>query len=1077
MKSKRNKISIWTLLLAMAVLLLMVSCSDQAQEAVQEVAPTVAAAVEEVAPTVEAAVEEAVEQPAEEPAEEAMEEGSIWVLLPDSASSPRWETDDRRYFAEAFEAAGIDYEIVNAEGDARVQQTQAEQAITAGAKVILLVNLDSGSGSTIIAQSREAGVSVIDYDRLTIEGPGADVYVSFDNVAVGRTMGEVLEPLINAQEGTPQVVQLNGAPTDNNATLFREGYFSVAEPHYNDGSWELVADQAVPDWDGQEALVLFEQILTAAENNVTAVFAANDNLANSVISALKSAGIDPGDAGIPISGQDATVGGIQHIMAGDQAMSVYKPIKAEADAAAEAAIALFNGEDVAALAGGTTINNGTNDIPFIALTPVGVVKENIADTVIADGFRTWEELCVGEFEAYCAEVQEGGMAEETMEAKSIAEIAVEDGRFTTLVAALDAAGLVDTLSSEGEYTVFAPTDDAFAALPEGTVESLLEDPEGALTDILLYHVVGAVVPAETVVTLDSADTLQGEPVSISVVDGEVFLNDSAKVIITDIEASNGIVHVIDAVILPPSIAGAGEEAAMPEGPAVVSQDGCEYGGKIESIVALDDYTVAFNLCRPDPAFLAKAGFTVFGIQPSEHIEATGGGGDLLENPIGTGAYQLDSWNRGDSIIMSKFEDYWDEPAIADTLVFRWAPESASRILELQSGAADYVTNLAADDFATIEADPNLELVPLPAPNILYFGMTNTFEPYDNVDVRKAIGMGIDRQRIIDNFFPEGSEVASHFTPCSVPGGCEGEAWYEFDPEAARQMLADAGYPDGFETTIYYRDVFRDYLPEPGAVAVELQTQLADNLGITAEVVVMESGQFIDDSGNGRLDGIHLLGWTLDYPHPTNVLDYHFSAQQLQFGDPYPEIYEPLLEASASVDPAAANALYEQANNAIKELVPMVPIAHGAAAYAARAGLPGMNNPPFGSVIHRLIDPGKDTMVFVKNAEPISLYCADETDGESLDTCQQIVEALYRFDVDGNVEPALAEECSASDDGLVWTCALRQGVKFHDGSDFDAADVIATYGAGIDASNPNHVGNTGSWEYYATLWDGLMNESE
>jgi len=156
---------------------------------------------------------------------------------------------------------------------------------------------------------------------------------------------------------------------------------------------------------------------------------------------------------------------------------------------------------------------------------------------------------------------------------------------------------------------------------------------------------------------------------------------------------------------------------------------------------------------------------------------------------------------------------------------------------------------------------------------------------------------------------------------------------------------------------------------------------------------------------------------------------------------------------------------------------MVPIAHGAAAYAARAGLPGMNNPPFGAPIMRLIDPGKDTMVFVKNAEPISLYCADETDGESLDTCQQIVEAMYRFDVDGNVEPALAEECSVSEDGLVWTCALRQGVKFHDGSDFDAADVIASYGAGIDASNPNHVGNTGSWEYYATLWDGLMNESD
>ena len=205
------------LLLTMLAVLVLAACGGQ----VQEVAPTIAAAVEEVAPTIEGAVEEAA------PAEEAMDEGSIWVLLPDSASSARWETDDRRYFEEAFEAAGVEYNIVNAEGDARTQQTQAEQAITAGAKVILLVNLDSGSAAAIIADARDAGVAVVDYDRLTIEGPGADVYVSFDNVQVGATMGQVLEPLISAQEGTPQVVLLNGAPTDNNATLFREGYFSV----------------------------------------------------------------------------------------------------------------------------------------------------------------------------------------------------------------------------------------------------------------------------------------------------------------------------------------------------------------------------------------------------------------------------------------------------------------------------------------------------------------------------------------------------------------------------------------------------------------------------------------------------------------------------------------------------------------------------------------------------------------------------------------------------------------------------------------------------------------------------------
>ena len=323
-------------------------------------------------------------------------EGSIAVLLPDSASSARWEADDRRFFEQAFDAAGVEYSIVNAEGDARMQQTQAEQAITNGAKVLLLVNLDSGSGAAIIAQAREAGVKVIDYDRLTIEGPGADLYVSFDNVSVGRLMGETLEPIINGLGGTPRVVQLNGSPTDNNATLFREGYNGIAQPHFDDGSWTMVDDQAVPDWDNQQALVIFEQILTAAGGDVDAVFAANDGLAGSVISALKSQGLDP----MPVSGQDATVGGIQNILSGWQTMTVYKPIKLEAESAADAAIRLLKGEDVTAVAN-DTLNNGQNDIPFAKLTPIAVTKDNIADTVIADGFRTWEEICVGDFAQYC----------------------------------------------------------------------------------------------------------------------------------------------------------------------------------------------------------------------------------------------------------------------------------------------------------------------------------------------------------------------------------------------------------------------------------------------------------------------------------------------------------------------------------------------------------------------------------------------------------------------------------------------------------------------------------------------------
>jgi ABC-type transport system substrate-binding protein len=369
----------------------------------------------------------------------------------------------------------------------------------------------------------------------------------------------------------------------------------------------------------------------------------------------------------------------------------------------------------------------------------------------------------------------------------------------------------------------------------------------------------------------------------------------------------------------------------------------------------------------------------------------------------------------------------------------------------------------------------LQLLPSDNPNILYLGVTNTFEPFDNPDVRRAIAMGIDRQRIVDNFFPEGSEVASHFTPCSIANGCQGEEWYEFDPEAARQLLADAGYPDGFETSIYYRDVFRVYLPEPNLVAVEFQTQLRDNLGIEAEVVVMESGEFIAESTDGRLDGFHMLGWGADYPHVTNFLDFHFGAANPQFGDAHPEIYAVLEQASQIADPDEAAPLYVEANNAIKELVPMVPIAHGASADAALASLANAYVPPFGATNFAKLDPGKDTLVYMQNNEPISLYCGDETDGESLRPCQQVVETLLDYaDDSGETVPALATSCEGNEDATVWTCHLREGVLFHDGSTFDAGDVIASWAIGIDAANPLHIGNTGGFDYFAYLWDGLIN---
>ncbi|MBM2842828.1 MAG: transporter substrate binding protein (Dipeptide) [Anaerolineales bacterium] len=513
-------------------------------------------------------------------------------------------------------------------------------------------------------------------------------------------------------------------------------------------------------------------------------------------------------------------------------------------------------------------------------------------------------------------------------------------------------------------------------------------------------------------------------------------------------------------------------------PMVLDAGSCDYGGAVRSVEAVDEFTAVFTLCGPDPAFLSKMGFSVFGIYPQEWLEYVAGGmtEDRLRHPIGTGPYMVDEWVSGESVTFTANPSFWGEAPHAETLVFRWTTESAARTLELQAGTVDGIDNVGPDDFAVIEGDASLALIDRPALNTFYIGVANTFEPWDDVNVRKAIAMGIDRQRIVDTFYPAGSEPASHFTPCAIPNGCVGDEWYEFDAEAAKALLAEAGFPEGFATKLFYRDVVRGYLPEVARVAEDIQAQLLTNLNIDAEIVVMESGAFIEESTAGRLDGLYLLGWGADYPHVTNFLDFHFGEANPQFGTPHPEIYEVLVEAAQIADPADAEPLYIEANNAIKELVPMVAVAHGGSAAAYRADVTTPQASPLTEERFALSDPGgRDTFVWMQNAEPISLFCADETDGESLRGCTQIMEGLYAYAANSTeLEPALAESCDPNEDLSVWTCHLRQGVTFHDGTPFDANDVVSTFTMGLDASSPLHQGNTNAWEYYAYLWVSLMN---
>jgi len=314
--------------------------------------------------------------------------GKVGVILPDAASSARWETADRPFLEQAFQAAGVEYDIQNANGDKAKFATIADQMLNSGVQVLMLVNLDSPSAAAVIKKANDQGVPTIDYDRLTLGG-NANYYVSFDNVAVGTKIGEGLVTCMqnNGNDSGP-VALLNGSPTDNNATLFKEGYETVI----TGAGYTIAADQSVPDWDNTKAGTIFEQMYTEVGGDLIGVAAANDGLGGAAIAVLER----NGQGGkIPVTGQDATDEGLQRVLLGTQCMTVYKAVKAEAEAAAQLAIDLIQANIPAAdaLANATVIDTETGaEVPSVLLVPVAVFPENVKD-VIADGFTTYDRVC------------------------------------------------------------------------------------------------------------------------------------------------------------------------------------------------------------------------------------------------------------------------------------------------------------------------------------------------------------------------------------------------------------------------------------------------------------------------------------------------------------------------------------------------------------------------------------------------------------------------------------------------------------------------------------------------------------
>ena len=322
--------------------------------------------------------------------------GSIALLLPESKTA-RYESQDRPNFERKAKELCADCEIIysNADQDAAKQQQQAEAAITKGAKVLVLDPVDAASAGAIVNRAKQSQIPVVSYDRL-ITDADIDYYISFDNEQVGKLQGESLVKKLTDDGAKGSIIMINGAPTDNNAKLFKEGAHSVIDT----SDYKVAKEYDTPDWSPDKAQQEMEQAVTAVgKDGFVGVYAANDGTAGGAIAAMKGNGIDPKTR--PTTGQDAELAAIQRILIDEQYMTVYKAIKAEAEAAAELAVALAKGETPPAA--DDKIDNGMKQVPSILLTPVAVTKDNINDTIIKDEFWTADEICTGKYAAGCKE--------------------------------------------------------------------------------------------------------------------------------------------------------------------------------------------------------------------------------------------------------------------------------------------------------------------------------------------------------------------------------------------------------------------------------------------------------------------------------------------------------------------------------------------------------------------------------------------------------------------------------------------------------------------------------------------------
>ncbi len=528
--------------------------------------------------------------------------------------------------------------------------------------------------------------------------------------------------------------------------------------------------------------------------------------------------------------------------------------------------------------------------------------------------------------------------------------------------------------------------------------------------------------------------------------------------------------------------------AQPEfTPQTVIAEDCNYGGNIKSVEAVDQTTVKFTLCNSDPAFAAKIANPAFSITDDDYLNEVGGDSQKMSaNPVGTGAFRVKEYKPGAYLILEANPDYWGTPLQSRTVNMTWSKDLTRRFNSLDMGSVNVVDLIPPINFETIRSSPDLAMQFRPSLDTLYLGFNNLIPPFDNENIRKAIGIGVNRDALLRPLnpnaatfaeqkipVPEGSVLADQLIPFSLyPGNTAGFTWYPQDTQKAIGLISDTKYTGGFPATLYYPELNDPSLPNMALVAEGVKNQLAQ-IGIDLTVTGMNPEQFKVERDLGQL-GFYLNLMTADFADASSFFDTNFTSDSLALGRHYSDILIEINSAKKESDPAARQVHYDRVNQLIKDHAPLIPIAFPATAVANNRSVENVTVGPLNENITEITTPA-GSINFMQSSEPTSLWPADEDSKDTFRIASLLYDTLLSYEYGTTkLKPSLADTWYSNDDLTEWTFQLRYGPVFTNGSRLDANDVVSSFAAMWDAANPNHKGNSGQFALFKRFFGNFIN---